>query len=68
MLSWDEFETETKPKVAAPIVEAELMGATKQPETSTAASDETAPNPEAFIADEDALLRAQKALEALNIA
>jgi ribonucleoside-diphosphate reductase beta chain len=44
------------------------MAATKQPETSTAASDETAPNPEAFIADEDALLRAQKALEALNIA
>jgi ribonucleoside-diphosphate reductase beta chain len=68
MLSWDEFETETKPEVAAPIVEAELMAATKQPETSTAASDETAPNPEAFIADEDALLRAQKALEALNIA
>ena len=68
MLSWDEFETETKPKVAAPIVEAELMGATKQPETLTAPSDETAPNPEAFIADEDALLRAQKALEALNIA
>jgi len=68
MLSWDEFETETKPEVAAPIVEAELMAASKQPETSTAASDETAPNPEAFIADEDALLRAQKALEALNIA
>jgi ribonucleoside-diphosphate reductase beta chain len=68
MLSWDEFETETKPEVAAPIVEAELMAATKQPETSTATSDETAPNPEAFIADEDALLRAQKALEALNIA
>ena len=45
-----------------------LMAATKQPEASTAASDETAPNPEAFIADEDALLRAQKALEALNIA
>ena len=68
MLSWDEFETETKPEVAAPIIEAELMAASKQPETSTAASDETAPNPEAFIADEDALLRAQKALEALNIA
>jgi ribonucleoside-diphosphate reductase beta chain len=68
MLSWDEFETETKPEVAAPIVEAELMAATKQPETSTATSDETAPNPEAFIADEDALLRAQKALETLNIA
>ena len=68
MLSWDEFETETKPEVAAPIVEAELMAATKQPETSTATYDETAPNPEAFIADEDALLRAQKALEALNIA
>ncbi len=67
MLSWDEFETEAKPEVAAPIVEAELKAATEQPEAATAASDETESTSETFIADEDALRRAQKALEALNI-
>ncbi|MBL6805536.1 MAG: ribonucleotide-diphosphate reductase subunit beta [Pseudomonadales bacterium] len=68
MLSWDEFETEAKPEAAAPVVAAEIMAATKQPETSTAVSDESDHNSETFIADEDALRRAQKALEALNIA
>jgi ribonucleoside-diphosphate reductase beta chain len=67
MLSWDEFETEAKPEVAAPIVEAELKAANEQSEATTAASDETESTSETFIADEDALLRAQKALEALNI-
>lgn len=67
MLSWDEFETEAKPEVAAPIVEAELKAANEQPEATTAASDEIESTSETFIADEDALLRAQKALEALNI-
>lgn len=67
MLSWDEFETEVKPEVAAPIVEAELKAANEQPEATTAASDEIESTSETFIADEDALLRAQKALEALNI-
>src|SRR6056300_1668044 len=37
-------------------------------EAKTAASDEIESTSETFIADEDALLRAQKALEALNIA
>ena len=67
MLSWDEFETEAKPEVAAPIVEAEFKAANEQPEATTAASDEIESTSETFIADEDALLRAQKALEALNI-
>ena len=67
MLSWDEFETEAKPEVAAPIVEAELKAANEQSEATTAASDETESTSVTFIADEDALLRAQKALEALNI-
>ena len=67
MLSWDEFETEAKPEVAAPIVDAELKAANEQPEATTAASDEIESTSETFIADEDALLRAQKALEALNI-
>ena len=67
MLSWDEFETEAKPEVAAPIVEAELKAANEQSEATTAASDEIESTSETFIADEDALLRAQKALEALNI-
>ena len=67
MLSWDEFETEAKPEVAAPIVEAELKAANEQPEATTAASDEIESTSETFIADEDALPRAQKALEALNI-
>ena len=67
MLSWDEFETEAKPEVAAPIVDAELKAANEQSEATTAASDETESTSETFIADEDALLRAQKALEALNI-
>ena len=67
MLSWDEFETEAKTEVAAPIVEAELKAANEQPEATTAASDEIESTSETFIADEDALLRAQKALEALNI-
>ena len=67
MLSWDEFETEAKPEVAAPVVEAELKAANEQPEATTAASDEIESTSETFIADEDALLRAQKALEALNI-
>ena len=67
MLSWDEFETEAKPEVAAPIVEAELKAASEQPEATTAASDEIESTSETFLADEDALLRAQKALEALNI-
>ncbi len=67
MLSWDEFETEAKPEVAAPIVEAELKAANEQPEATTAASDEIESTSETFLADEDALLRAQKALEALNI-
>lgn len=67
MLSWDEFETEAKLEVAAPIVEAELKAANEQPEATTAASDEIESTSETFLADEDALLRAQKALEALNI-
>ena len=68
MLSWDEFDNDAAFDVAAPIVEAKLQAVAQKTETSatTEIKDDSASG--TVIADEDALLRAQKALEALNIA
>ena len=68
MLSWDEFDTDPAPEVAAPIVEAKLQAVAQKTETSAPTEIKDDSTSGTVIADEDALLRAQKALEALNIA
>jgi len=68
MLSWDEFDTDAALDVAAPIVEAKLQAVTQKTETSATTGIKDDSTSGTVIADEDALLRAQKALEALNIA
>lgn len=68
MLSWDEFDTDAELEITAPIVEAKLQAVAQETETSatTEINDDSTSGP--VIADENALLRAQKALEALHIA
>jgi len=68
MLSWDEFDTDAAFDVAAPIVEAKLQAVVQKTETSATTEIKDDSTSGTVIADEDALLRAQKALEALNIA
>ena len=68
MLSWDEFDTDAALDVTAPIVEAKLQAVAQKTETSATAAKKDDSTSGTVIADEDALLRAQKALEALNIA
>ena len=68
MLSWDEFDTDAALDVTAPIVEAKLQAVAQETETSAPADIKDDSTSGTVIADEDALLRAQKALEALNIA
>ena len=68
MLSWDEFDTDAAHDVTAPIVEAKLQAVAQKTETSATAAKKDDSTSGTVIADEDALLRAQKALEALNIA
>ncbi|MDB2505619.1 ribonucleotide-diphosphate reductase subunit beta [Gammaproteobacteria bacterium] len=68
MLSWDEFDTDAALDVTAPIVEAKLQAVAQKTETSAPADLKDDSTSGTVIADEDALLRAQKALEALNIA
>lgn len=68
MLSWDEFDTDAALDVTAPIVEAELQAVAQKTETSAPTEIKDDSTSGTVIADEDALLRAQKALEALNIA
>ena len=68
MLSWDEFDTDAAFDVAAPIVEAKLQAVAQKTETSAPTEIKDDSTSGTVIADEDALLRAQKALEALNIA
>ena len=68
MLSWDEFDTDAALDVTAPIVEAKLQAVAQKTETSAPADIKDDSTSGTVIADEDALLRAQKALEALNIA
>jgi ribonucleoside-diphosphate reductase beta chain len=68
MLSWDEFDTDAALDVTAPIVEANLQAVAQKTETSAPADIKDDSTSGTVIADEDALLRAQKALEALNIA
>ena len=68
MLSWDEFDTDAAHDVTAPIVEAKLQAVTQKTETSAPTEIKDDSTSGTVIADEDALLRAQKALEALNIA
>ena len=68
MLSWDEFDTDAAFDVAAPIVEAKLQAVAQKTETSATTEIKDDSTSGTVIADEDALLRAQKALEALNIA
>lgn len=68
MLSWDEFDTEAAHDVTAPIVEAKLQAVAQKTETSAPTEIKDDSTSGTVIADEDALLRAQKALEALNIA
>ena len=68
MLSWDEFDTDAALDVTAPIVEANLQAVAQKTETSAPADVKDDSTSGTVIADEDALLRAQKALEALNIA
>ena len=68
MLSWDEFDTDAALDVTAPIVEAKLQAVAQKTETSAPADVKDDSTSGTVIADEDALLRAQKALEALNIA
>ena len=68
MLSWDEFDTDAAHDVTAPIVEAKLQAVAQKTETSAPTEIKDDPTSGTVIADEDALLRAQKALEALNIA
>ncbi|MDA9567664.1 ribonucleotide-diphosphate reductase subunit beta [Gammaproteobacteria bacterium] len=68
MLSWDEFDTDAALDVTAPIVEAKLQAVAQKTETSAPADIKDDSTSGTVIADEDALLRAQKALEALSIA
>ena len=68
MLSWDEFDTDAALEVTVPIVEAKLQAVAQKTETSAPADIKDDSTSGTVIADEDALLRAQKALEALNIA
>ncbi|MDA8601935.1 ribonucleotide-diphosphate reductase subunit beta [Gammaproteobacteria bacterium] len=68
MLSWDEFDTDAALDVTAPIVEVKLQAVAQKTETSAPADIKDDSTSGTVIADEDALLRAQKALEALNIA
>ncbi|MBT4782053.1 MAG: ribonucleotide-diphosphate reductase subunit beta [Gammaproteobacteria bacterium] len=68
MLSWDEFDTDAAHDVTAPIVEAKLQAVAQKTETSAPSEIKDDSTSGTVIADEDALLRAQKALEALNIA
>jgi len=68
MLSWDEFDTDAAHDVTAPIVEAKLQVVAQKTETSAPTEIKDDSTSGTVIADEDALLRAQKALEALNIA
>ena len=68
MLSWDEFDTDAAHDVTAPIVEAKLQAVAQKTETSAPTEIKDDSISGTVIADEDALLRAQKALEALNIA
>ena len=68
MLSWDEFDTDAALDVTAPIVEANLQAVAQKTETSAPTEIKDDSTSGTVIADEDALLRAQKALEALNIA
>ncbi len=68
MLSWDEFDTDAALDVPAPIVEAKLQAVAQETETSAPTEIKDDSTSGTVIADEDALLRAQKALEALNIA
>ena len=68
MLSWDEFDNDAAFDVAAPIVEAKLQAVAQKTETSATTEIIDDSTSGTVIADEDALLRAQKALEALNIA
>ena len=68
MLSWDEFDTDAAHDVTAPIVEAKLQAVAQKTETSVPTEIKDDSTTGTVIADEDALLRAQKALEALNIA
>ena len=67
MLSWDEFDTDAAHDVTAPIVEAKLQAVAQKTETSAPTEIKDDSTSGTVIADEDALLRAQKALEALNI-
>jgi ribonucleoside-diphosphate reductase beta chain len=68
MLSWDEFDTGAELEVATPIVEAKLQAVAQKAEMPATTTERDEPKSGTVIADEDALLRAQKALEALNIA
>lgn len=68
MLSWDEFDTDAELEISAPIVEAKLQAVAQETETSATTEIKDDSTSGTVIADEDALLRAQKALEALNIA
>ena len=68
MLSWDEFDTDAELEVATPIVEAKLQAVAQKAEMPATTTERDEPKSGTVIADEDALLRAQKALEALNIA
>jgi|TARA_B110000971_G_scaffold6688_1_gene6535 ribonucleoside-diphosphate reductase beta chain len=68
MLSWDEFDTDAALEVTVPIVEAKLQAVAQKTETSAPNEIKDDSTSGTVIADEDALLRAQKALEALNIA
>lgn len=68
MLSWDEFDTDAELEITAPIVEAKLQAVAQETETSATTEIKDDSTSGTVIADEDALLRAQKALEALNIA
>ena len=68
MLSWDEFDTDAALDVTVPIVEAKLQAVAQKTETSAPTEIKDDSTSGTVIADEDALLRAQKALEALNIA
>ena len=60
MLSWDEFDTDAAPEVAAPIVEAKLQAVTQKTDALAKSAESSEPASAAVIADEDALLRAQK--------
>ena len=68
MLSWDEFDTDAALEGTVPIVEAKLQAVAQKTETSAPTEIKDDSTSGTVIADEDALLRAQKALEALNIA